>query len=238
MLTFTTSKGNRVIKVLSGRSNSYLIKMGLTNILIDTGLEISSGQLLKNLVSVNCNKLDYLILTHTHFDHCSAVNTITRRFPCKVVLSKYEKECALNGYTPIPEGTNHFSRLVASIGVKIGKIVGNYKPFDANIEIGEKLDFMLHGVNIKVIHTPGHSAGSLTVVADNEIAITGDTLFGVFGNSVMPPFADDVNLLLKSWKVLIDSGCKLFLPGHGGEIERELLINQYNRWSHEKGNSK
>ncbi len=238
MFTCTTTKGNRVIRVLSGRSNSYLIKMGLTNILIDTGLELSSGRLLKNLVSVNCNKLDYLILTHTHFDHCSAVSTITKRFPCKVVVSKYEKEFALNGYTPIPKGTNLFSRMVASIGVKSGKIVGNYKPFDASIEVGEIMDFILNGLKIKIIHTPGHSIGSLSIIADNEIAITGDTLFGVFGNSVMPPFADDVSQLLKSWKVLIDSGCKRFLPGHGGEIERELLIKQYNHWSHEKGNSK
>ncbi|MHC1780660.1 MAG: MBL fold metallo-hydrolase [Bacteroidales bacterium] len=238
MLTFTTSKGNRVIRVLSGRSNSYLIKMGLTNILIDPGLEISSGRLLKNLVSANCNKLDYLILTHTHFDHCSAVNTITKRFPCKVVVSKYEKEFARNGFTPIPEGTNFFSRMVVNMGVKFENIVGHYKPFDTAIEVGEILDLFLHGVNIKIIHTPGHSAGSLTIIADNEISITGDTLFGVFRKSVMPPFANDVNLLLKSWKVLIDSGCKRFLPGHGGEIDRELLINQYNYWNYEKGNSK
>lgn len=238
MLTCTTSKGNRIIRVLSGRSNAYVIKMGLNNVLIDTGMKLFAGRLIKNLVSVNCNKLDYLVLTHAHFDHCGAVNAVKKRFGCKVVLSKYEKEFTVNGFTPIPKGTNLFSRLVSNAGSRFDKVIGSYKPFEADIEVGEVLDLSMHGLNIKIINTPGHTEGSLVVIADNEIVIAGDTLFGIFSGSVIPPFANDLNLLLKSWKVLIDTGCKRFLPGHGGEIDRELLINQYNHWNHEKGNSK
>jgi len=238
MLTFTTAKGNRVIRVLYGRSNSYLIKMGLNKVLVDTGIRASSGRLIKNLVSANCRKLDYLILTHTHFDHCGSVNEITKQFGGKIILSMYEKEYAYKGNSPIPVGTNFISRIIAKTGEKFENIIGCFKPFEAAIEVGDILDMSLYGLNIKIAHTPGHSEGSLTVITDNEIAITGDTLFGIFRNSVMPPFANDVNLLLKSWKTLIDSGCKRFLPGHGGEIDRDLLINQYNHWSHEKGDSK
>jgi hydroxyacylglutathione hydrolase len=238
MLTCTTAKGNRVIRVLSGRSNSYLIKMGLSNVLVDTGMEIYSGRLLKNLTSVNCKKLDYLILTHTHFDHCGNVNAVIREFGCKVIISRYEKDNAISGFTSIPDGTALLSRIVASAGRKFEKIIGCYKPFTANVEVGEILDMSLYGLNIKIIHTPGHSDGSLAIIADNEIAIAGDTLFGIFKNSVMPPFANDKDLLLKSWKILIDSGCKRFLPGHGGEIERNLLIKQYNHWNYEKRESK
>jgi glyoxylase-like metal-dependent hydrolase (beta-lactamase superfamily II) len=51
----------------------------------------------------------------------------------------------------------------------------------------------------------------------------------VFGNSIFPPFADDTEIMIKSWKKLLETNCKLFLPGHGKGISRELLEKQYSK---------
>jgi hypothetical protein len=55
----------------------------------------------------------------------------------------------------------------------------------------------------------------MSLIVDNEIALVGDVMFGVFNWSVFPPFADDVPTLEKSWGKLAKSGCKMYLPGHG-----------------------
>ena len=39
----------------------------------------------------------------------------------------------------------------------------------------------------------------------------------------MPPFADDVGQLVESWRHLLETECRVFLPGHGKAIERRLL---------------
>jgi Zn-dependent hydrolases, including glyoxylases len=83
--------------------------------------------------------------------------------------------------------------------------------------------------NIRVISTPGHSIGSISVIVDNEVAIVGDALFGIFSNSVFPPFADDVKTLIDSWGKLLKTNCTLFLPAHGRPITRELLEREYNK---------
>jgi len=58
---------------------------------------------------------------------------------------------------------------------------------------------------------------------DDEIALVGDTLFGVLPRSVWPPFADDPARMVQSWGQLLETPCRLFLPGHGREIGRERL---------------
>ena len=104
---------------------------------------------------------------------------------------------------------------------RIGKRRFGYQPFIPDMWIsGETI---LEGFPIQIIPTPGHSKGSISIIVDKEIALVGDTLFGVFRNSVFPPFADDVKEMVKSWGLLLDTRCCIFLPGHGSEIKRELL---------------
>lgn len=62
---------------------------------------------------------------------------------------------------------------------------------------------------------------------DNEIAIVGDAMFGVFNNSVSPPYADDTEKMIESWGKLLNSGCNIFLPGHGKAIKRSLLEKEF-----------
>jgi glyoxylase-like metal-dependent hydrolase (beta-lactamase superfamily II) len=86
------------------------------------------------------------------------------------------------------------------------------------------------GFNAFVMHTPGHSPGSISVIIDNEIAIVGDAMFGVFRNSVFPPFADDLKQMVLSWGKLLETECTSFLPGHGTEKNRGLLQRQFEKY--------
>jgi len=68
------------------------------------------------------------------------------------------------------------------------------------------------------------------VIIDDEIAIVGDAMFGVFRGSVLPPFALDLGLMTESWKRLLDTGCSIFLPAHGTKRGREVLQRQYDKY--------
>jgi glyoxylase-like metal-dependent hydrolase (beta-lactamase superfamily II) len=79
------------------------------------------------------------------------------------------------------------------------------------------------GFNAYILHTPGHSSGSVSIIVDDEIALVGDTMFGIFPWSVFPPFADDVKQMTESWGKLLETNCRLFLPGHGTANKRSLV---------------
>lgn len=73
----------------------------------------------------------------------------------------------------------------------------------------------------------------ISVIVDNEFAIVGDTMFGVFKKSIFTPFSDNIKELIKSWGKLLNTDCSIFLSGHGEKINRELLKSEYNKYATE-----
>lgn len=230
MQKWRTSTGIEVIRVLSGRINSYLIHSEKGNILVDTGMTIAFGQLLENLqrLRFHVKDVDYLVLTHTHFDHCQNASNFSSLSNCKIMVGQPEAAFARSGYTPLPKGVYLFPRIISSIGNWIGKARFGYKPIFSDILI--QSETALENYPVKILPTPGHTAGSVSLIIDNEIALVGDTLFGVFRNSVLPPFADDLPELIKSWGQLLETNCSCFLPGHGNEISRDLLQRELDKF--------
>lgn len=232
MKTWKTSHDHKVFQVLSGRSNAYLLRAGQYNILVDTGKKNAYKKLQQNIKSLlpDHQHIHFLILTHTHFDHCQNAATIKDKHQCNIIMSEHEAIFAKNGYTPLPNGTFLITRPISSLGKRLGKNRYGYEPFTPDILVNDAYDFNESGLNIKIITTRGHSLGSLSIIIDNEIAIVGDTLFGIFRNSVFPPYADKKNELSDSWKALLNTNSELFLPGHGKEISKKLLLNEYHKF--------
>jgi glyoxylase-like metal-dependent hydrolase (beta-lactamase superfamily II) len=233
MKEWTTKNGYRIIQILSGRSNAYLVLKDKFVILIDTGKESEFERILKNIcfleLSVNC--ITHLVLTHTHFDHCQLAKKIKDISLCKIIVSHFANIPIRNGYTEIPKGTTFITRLLSKLGRSIGKRKFGYTSFKPDILL--QGDYVLNGTHnqIKIFETPGHSGDSVSVIIDDDVAIVGDLLFGIFKNSVFPPFADNIPTMIKSWNSLLNTGCNVFLPGHGREINKELLNKQYDKYS-------
>jgi hydroxyacylglutathione hydrolase len=229
MKTWVTKNGYTIHKVLSGRSNAYLI-FSYTSILVDTGKKSAFRRLCRKLDSQNMpvEKVKTLILTHTHFDHCQSAKEIKNRSGCQVIVSAEAAAYIQEGFTKLPAGTFFFTKLVSKLGSLIGDTAFGYDSFRPDLLVNG--DLTLHDGNgvIRIIETKGHSHDSISILIDDEIAIVGDVMFGIFRNSIFPPFADDITKMVESWKILLQTDCKIFLPGHGGEImryrlEKELL---------------
>jgi glyoxylase-like metal-dependent hydrolase (beta-lactamase superfamily II) len=75
--------------------------------------------------------------------------------------------------------------------------------------------------HIELMHTPGHTKGCLSVIVDNELAIVGDAMFGVFPGSIFPPYGNDVRQMVESWEKLLETSCRLFIPAHGSANKRD-----------------
>lgn len=220
-----------IYQVLEGRSNSFLVNSNDIYILIDTGRKNSWNKLKINLKEfLGENKLSYLILTHTHFDHAENAAKIKKMFNSKIIVHKSEADYLKHGNSPLPKGTNLATRFIIDV---IGKKIQSkykYEPVQPDILVDEKYDLKSLGINANIIHVQGHSKGSISIIIDNKLAIVGDGMFGVFENSIYPPFADNPKNMIESWKNLLDTGCSSFLPGHGKEISRELLEKQYYKY--------
>ncbi|HOO82921.1 MAG TPA: MBL fold metallo-hydrolase [Prolixibacteraceae bacterium] len=236
MKIWTTQSGYTIEQIISGRSNVFLVSNGNKRIIVDASVKRLRKKMFRRLNRLGVSSVDYLILTHTHFDHVGNAQSIKDAFSAKVVVHKNEAQFLQNGISILPKGTNWFTRHVVGFLGKVFAPLTNFKPCKPEMLIDSAYSFNDIGVNAYIIHTPGHSAGSISLIVDNEIAIVGDSLFGIFPNSVFPPFADNVPEMITSWHKLLETNCHTFLPAHGTFNSQQLLQNEYVRSTKKSNN--
>ena len=103
--------------------------------------------------------LEYILLTHGHFDHIGGVSEISERFNAKVVISSIDA----------PMLSSSKLSLAAFCGA-----VHNNSSADITVEDNDVIK--LGNSEIYVISTPGHTSGSVCYMCDDNL-FTGDTMF-------------------------------------------------------------
>jgi hydroxyacylglutathione hydrolase len=229
MKIWTTHSGHKITQLLSGRSNVFLLSNGEKNILIDTSPGNRWRKLDKRLKQLSIDQLDYLILTHTHYDHAGNSAWLRNRYKAQVIVHKSESAYLLSGKNSAVYGTNTFTYFIVKALIKPFTDKVFFKPCQYDILVDTTYDLKSIGFNAYILHTPGHSDGSMSVIVDDEIAIVGDCMFGVFKGSAFPPFALNTGQMIDSWGKLLNTGCSLFLPSHGSADCRELVQRDYDR---------
>lgn len=158
-----------------------------------------------------------LILTHAHADHIAGVEEVRAAFPSiKVLLHAAEREFLANPVLNLSAG---FPPYITC------------RPADQLLEGGETL--MLAGTPWRVLHTPGHSPGGITLVHDDShTALVGDTLFHDSIGRFDFPTSNQSDLVKSIQQSLykLPAETKVF-PGHGPTttIAREMKHNQFVR---------
>ena len=213
--------------MLAGRSHVFLLSKGGQNILVDTSPSACWRKLDRQLQRLGLDRLDALILTHTHYDHAGNAVRLQEKYEAKVIVHCAEGPFLARGESIIPKGTNFLGRLLIDhLGKKLAPRL-TCPPCRPDILVDDVFPLTDYGFNAFIMHTPGHSPGSQSVIVDDEIALVGDAMFGIFPGSAFPPFASDARQLVESWGKLLTTGCRLFLPAHGTANSRQLVLKDY-----------
>ncbi len=192
-------------------SNSYLLISNGEAVIIDCSAPSSTVE--RDLQKSNA-VLKYVILTHGHFDHIETLDEIRDLTGAEIIIHQNDAEMLTdsnkNGYSDF--FTGEFTSY----------------PADKTVVNGDVIHFGNDEIN--VIHTPGHSKGSICLQC-GECLFTGDTLFANnIGRSDL--YGGDEFTIMKSLKLLSNMDPKLVIyPGHGpaSTMERELRCNYYIR---------
>jgi len=190
---------------ISYDSNAYLID-AKRKTLVDAGM--NAGRVLQSLTG----GLDLIILTHYHFDHIGAVPEIVRSTGAKVAM--HERDAALL----------HKDTSAAMFNAKRPEV-----EVDIVLKDGEPVD--LGDIVLRVIHTPGHTPGSICLYDEvSKVLFTGDTVFegGSFGRT---DIGGDSAAMIRSLKSLAELDVSAFYPGHGGAVTRnakDALLASYD----------
>jgi hydroxyacylglutathione hydrolase len=183
----------------------------------------------KRLDSLRIKQIDLLILTHSHFDHAANAAKIKEKYNARVLIHQCEAEYLVTGDNILPTGTNSITKFLVRVFAKQFRSTARYQPCKFEYTFDNIHDLSHFGFNAFLMHTPGHTKGSISLIIDNEIALVGDTMFGVFCWTIYPPYASDPDKLIDSWEKLLRTNCKVFIPSHGSVNPRSLVEKDFNR---------
>lgn len=186
--------------------NTYIVINGNVGFVVDPG---GDAQEIYSIFQKQKARIEAILLTHAHFDHIGGVAELCR------IASKGEdgKENPQNAPTVFLhkdelEKIGSYKNMGFSMNANPEKFVP-----DILLKGGETLK--IAGLDVKVIHTPGHAKGSVCYVVSNKI-FTGDTLF--FMSYGRTDFYDGNAKDLKNSivnKLFALKGNYTILPGHG-----------------------
>jgi hydroxyacylglutathione hydrolase len=164
-----------------------------------------------DLLGLNLKKI---FLTHGHFDHVGAVADLYDRTGCEVYI--HEKD--------MKKLTDDSGMLVNFFRIK------GARKFDKAISFGENDILTLDELEFDVLHTPGHTGGSVCFICGNEM-FSGDTLFARSVGRTDMPDGDPMQLIKSLKKIMELSGNLNVYPGHmsATTLDEEKKYNPYLR---------
>ena len=186
-------------------SNCYLISKDDKWIIIDPCVNVEE-------IKRYTDKVDCIILTHSHMDHIYYLQEIQNYFDCVIYASSYAKEIII-------DNDKNFG-----YGMGINKQI-SFNP-NTFIEVKDN-DIILD--DIEIISTPGHSLDSICIKIE-DVLFTGDTLFdSSIGRWDL--YGGDFDILEESLRKLLKYKDLDFYPGHGDKstISLQLFTNPYFR---------
>jgi glyoxylase-like metal-dependent hydrolase (beta-lactamase superfamily II) len=193
-------------------SNCYVVNCGGRYAVIDVGFP--TGAAIYRIAELR-DKIDWILVTHRHFDHVMGVAAAKRLTGAKVAVHRLEA-CGL-----LDEEKSLYSRFRRTPGVQNETC----EP-DLLLEDGDTVT--VGDCTFKVLLTPGHTEGSVCFLCGDTL-FSGDTLFaGAVGRTDFPTGSMEQMMHSLDRLALLGDGTVVY-PGHGEDttIGREKQCNPY-----------
>jgi glyoxylase-like metal-dependent hydrolase (beta-lactamase superfamily II) len=191
----------------------YLVRFDDKAALVDAGCGNAHSRLMKNIGEClgSHEQIEYLLLTHCHFDHTGGAEAVRKEFGCSIVAHELDA-VYLEAGDPEVTAASWYGTLLNPLTVDI-KIQGD----EQDLEIGNG--------RVKAIHWPGHSPGSVvyTTLLDGELVLFGQDVHG----PIHPSLLSDEKQYQASLAKLAALEADLLLEGHFGIFRTKPEVREF-----------
>lgn len=198
----------------AGFSMAYCVETPGGVILVDAGSPGQAPLFLRHLRRIGRGAPRAIFVTHAHYDHFGSAGALRRATGAPVLIHADDAPDLAAGVTRLGQ-VRGWGRVLARALPLIERIAPpEPTPPDAVVDDGHTLTGL--GVAVQVVHTPGHTRGSATLVVDGVHAFVGDLISATGGRPHAQRFiAQDWTAIPASLERLQALRVKWLYPGHG-----------------------
>jgi glyoxylase-like metal-dependent hydrolase (beta-lactamase superfamily II) len=193
----------------------YLIRFGKRVAIVDAGCGGQTERLAANIRACGIvgQQVDYLLLTHCHFDHTGGAEALRSRYGCAIVVHAADAGALESGDTR-RTAASWYGTEMPPLSVD-RRITGG----EARIDLGER--------PVTAIHTPGHTPGSVVYLVESD----GQRV--LFGQDVHGPlhedFGSDPDAYRQSLIKMADLEADILCEGHYGVFRDAQRVSAFIR---------
>jgi len=221
----------KILRHKSGNSNMYFIRQAIGWIVVDAGRKSKQKQLIRFIKMHDIHPCDikFVFVTHVHYDHVGNLHWLRKWTKAQIIVHKNAVENLEMGWMDDLKAGKFWAKILLKINDIFSKRI-RFNGVTPDLIIKHDRDLFEYGFNAKIIHTPGHTQGSISLIIDNRYAFVGDLCFNLrFSKTLIPPIYQDYQQLYVSWNKLNRTGVTEFYPGHGDQFSISQFFNSFAR---------
>jgi len=201
---------------------AYLVEYDSGLILVDAGLPGEEAKVLSKLTSLTAgaskgrekNKpLRLIYLTHAHIDHCGSAAAIREATGAPIAIHEADAAALSEGDTILGRAKG-LGRLVGPL-LPVLEVFYRPRPVEPDFKLADDVQLADFGIDARVLHTPGHTDGSSTLLLERRWAFAGDLVSSARRPHLQQSFAHDWQAIGPSYLRLCGLNPELIYPGHG-----------------------
>jgi glyoxylase-like metal-dependent hydrolase (beta-lactamase superfamily II) len=194
-------------------SGVYIIELPSGLVLIDAGSPGDEKKLLAHLGAFINKPLHLIYITHAHLDHVGAAASIRRVANAPVAIHANDAVALASGETHLGKVRGR-GRITATLMPLVNWLLP-VKPVAADILLQDGQLLQEFGIPGYVLHTPGHTPGSTSLIVDGRVAFVGDLLSTNARPHIQHLYASDWGEINRSLRRLEALDLEWLYPGHG-----------------------
>jgi glyoxylase-like metal-dependent hydrolase (beta-lactamase superfamily II) len=211
-----------------GINRCYVIKADGC-IMVDTGPPKTDRAIEKWLktIPINPQEIQLIILTHGHADHVGSAMRVKNITGARIALHENDKDMFESGDIVWPSAVTTWGRVAR---VLFRPLTPLFRFPNGKVDVvlsNEGLSLVDYGIPGRVIHTPGHTLGSVSVLLETGDAFVGCMTHNSFPFRLspnLPIFAEDLPGLRDSWRMLLEQGVETIYPAHGDSFSSDDIL--------------
>jgi len=223
----------KIFTIKAGINRCYIIRDQGT-ILVDAGSPNNIHRFREafNRFHIPPEEIELIVLTHGHFDHVGSAKDLKTLTGAKIAIHKHDKFDLEQSQIIFPYGASFWGKFLRFILRPFSNnIFTRFPSVKADIVLDDKdyplIDFGIPG---KIIHTPGHTPGSVSVLLESGELVAGCLAH----NNIpfrfkpgLPIFAEDLDKVKESWVKVIRQGAEKIYPGNGDPFSVSVIKEKY-----------